>query len=296
MQTRFDQLAKAMLAALLQRAAHVESGREIPGHIQIADLWVTPDQRRSRELARLGMLGRMVERGPCLIEPFSRVPQARDIRGCILEQYGLDNAQARDARRDGQAEPPFPGLWIISTGSPDSLIKSMELRPMGDDWPSGFLCGRAFDRFYLVILRMLPVTPDTLFLRLLGRDATFTQALRELRSQSGDEPGEARSLLEPVLVAFRREFPQDLMEEEDMEALRHLEAVYADIKREHVQEGMELGKEQGLEQGLEQGIEALCEVLQIELTEQRREELASADAERLEQVLAQLRTTRRWPG
>jgi DNA invertase Pin-like site-specific DNA recombinase len=84
-----------------------------------------------------------------------------------------------------------------------------------------------------------------------------------------------------------------------MEALRHLLAVYADIKRQHIEEGIKIGIEQARERryrkGLLDGIEALCEVLQIELTEQRREELAGADAERLEQVLAQLRTTRRWP-
>src|SRR5690606_25983446 len=85
------------------RSSTVETAREIPGHVHIADLWVAPDQSRSRELARLGLLGKMVGLGPCLIEPFSTVPQGRDIHPCILEQYGLNGGQTRDARREGKA-------------------------------------------------------------------------------------------------------------------------------------------------------------------------------------------------
>jgi hypothetical protein len=67
MRTRHDQLAKAILSALLQPVAHVETGREIPGHAQVADLWIEPEPVRGRELALRGVLGRMIALGPCLL-------------------------------------------------------------------------------------------------------------------------------------------------------------------------------------------------------------------------------------
>ena len=81
-----------------------------------------------------------------------------------------------------------------------------------------FWCGRNFDAFYLVVVRMLPKIPTTLFLRLLGRGPTFREAVRDLLTQP--EGAWALDLLKPILVAFRSEISQDSMEEEDMDALR----------------------------------------------------------------------------
>ena len=223
MRTLFDQLAKAILGALLRPVVTVDTAREIRGHVQIADLRVEPDPAHAAELARLGVLGRMLESGPCLIEPFSRAP---------------------------------------------------------------------------------------------GR--TFRRALDELLGQQSW----ARRLLEPVLVAFRREMPQDQMslwEDEDMEALRHFEAVYADwekrVKDEARKEGLEEGRKKGLEAGREAGCEAgleaglrqgerkglvesiemLCDAFGLPLSDERRARLASSDIEQLKAMVAAISTTRRWP-
>ena len=154
-----------------------------------------------------------------------------------------------------------------------------------DGWPVGFWQGREFDAFYLVVARLLPETPDTLFLRLLGRGITFREAVRELVTDP--EHAWARRLLEPVLVAFRREIPQDSMEEEDMDALRELEAVYTEWERRV--------EDKGERAGLIKGIEALCRVFDIDLSDARRQRLASWDVSRLEQVLADLSASREWP-
>ena len=138
MRNKFDQLAKAILAILLRHVANVETSREIPGHVEIADLWVEPDDEHASVLARLGLLGRMIELGPCLLEPFSQAPRTRDIRSCILKQYALAHSQARDAQREELPAPVFPRLWIISSGQPKTLIDEMKLRPL-EDWPTGVL-------------------------------------------------------------------------------------------------------------------------------------------------------------
>ena len=59
----------------------------------------------------------------------------------------------------------------------------------------------------MVVLPDLPVEPDTLMLRLLGRDATLRQALLECASLECGSPLERR--LQPLLVAFKQHIFQD---------------------------------------------------------------------------------------
>ncbi len=284
MRNKFDQLVKAILTVLLRDTATVETGREIPGHVEIADLWVEPNEDRSKTLPSLGLLGRMIELGPCLLEPFSQVPRTRDIRSCILKQYALAHAQAREAQREARPLPPFPRLWIISSGHPATMIKQMELRPV-EGWPDGIWRGREFDAFYLVAVRLLPKRPETLFMRLLGRGPTFRHAVRELVTNPNGRW--ALELLQPVLIAFRREISQAPIEEEDMDALRELEAVYADWERRVHNDGERTG--------LIEGIEVLCAAFDIELSKDRRQQLASWDVDRLKELLNKLGTLRKWP-
>jgi predicted transposase/invertase (TIGR01784 family) len=60
------------------------------------------------------------------------------------------------------------------------------------------------------------------------------------------------------------------------------------------QEGLQEGRQEGRQEGLRQGVEALCQVLGIELTEERRAELAGLGIAELEALLARLRERRSW--
>jgi hypothetical protein len=300
MRNRFDQLAKRIMKTLLRTVAQVDVGREVPGFALVADLWVEPDSAAAPELAQRGVLGRMLAMGPCLVEPFSRAPGVRDVRPCILKQYAVDNEQEREQERDGKGESPFPGLWIIAAGRPERLVDMMGLQPMAG-WPAGFWESPRieFDAFRLVIVPMLPETPETLFLRFLGRGGTLKQALRELAARDaadGDGAWEVR-VLRPVLIAFRGEFAQyrddfpDEMTEDDMDALQELETIYTTWERKVHDEG----HEGGVKEGLVVALEALCAVLDIELTDERRKEMAGWDVARLERAVDAIKTSRRWP-
>jgi hypothetical protein len=58
--------------------------------------------------------------------------------------------------------------------------------------------------------------------------------------------------------------------------------------------GREDGLRQGREDGLRQGVEVLCRALGIELTEERRRELANLKAAALAALLARLDARRSW--
>ncbi len=288
MKDLFDQLTKAILTAVLGSLTRLETNREIRGHVLEADVWVEPDPAHESELRALGLLGRMVAHGPCLIEPYSAVPRASEIHACILKQYSLNHARRRDAKAEGKSAPPFPRLWVVATGSPDTIIKDMELRPM-QGWPDGVYCGRPFDPFHLVVVRQLPRTEETLLVRLLSRGTTFREAVRELAEMPVTMPELAlvAERVMRVLVVFARELHQDQLEEDDMEALRDIDAAYDKLKRELTSEAHR--------EAYTESIRSICGAIGIELTDERQAQLAAWDVAELKAAVLAISTSHEWP-
>jgi predicted transposase/invertase (TIGR01784 family) len=65
-------------------------------------------------------------------------------------------------------------------------------------------------------------------------------------------------------------------------------------REEGRKEGREEGRKEGREEGLRQGVEVACGLLGLDLTEERRRELAKLDAAGLAALLARLREQKRW--
>jgi predicted transposase/invertase (TIGR01784 family) len=65
-------------------------------------------------------------------------------------------------------------------------------------------------------------------------------------------------------------------------------------KKSGREEGLREGEQRGREEGLREGVEVICRMLSIELTEERRRELASLNAAELTALLARLDARRSW--
>ena len=285
MKNVWDQIAKTLVPRVLGRITHVQSSMDIRGHVLEADLWVEPKPEHAADLERLGMLGRMVALGPCLIEPFSGVPAEHEIRSCILKQYSLHHDRRREAKERDQDMPPFPRLWVVSTGSPDRVIAAMDMQPM-PDWPEGCLSRRPFDQLHLIVVRKLPRTRETLLIRLLSRGKTFSNAVTDLLELRNTVPELAFLAAEVmhVLIAFKNELHEDQLEEEEMEALRDIDAAYAEWEREvKTEENREI-------------IRLLCQQFEIELTDERLAQMATWTPDQLKQALMKISAVHEWPG
>jgi hypothetical protein len=66
------------------------------------------------------------------------------------------------------------------------------------------------------------------------------------------------------------------------------------LREDSLQKGRKEGRDEGRKEGLLQGIELACGVLGIELTEERRAELASLDVAGLRARMTRLQAERRW--
>ena len=153
------------------------------------------------------------------------------------------------------AEVPFPRLWIISAGRPETVLTRYEMRRMdvvnggagmardGDGWLSGFWQAADGHALHVMVLRDLPETPDTLLLRLLGTGKTHRRAIGELVTLPEDSWQYLLAM--PLLLAFRFHVPPGLYDdsEDDMQYTETLERLYARWEQRVKRQGLEQGRE-----------------------------------------------------
>src|SRR5262245_32605553 len=107
----------------------------------------------------------------------------------------------------------------------------------------------------LVVVNELPVTRDTLLMRLLGAGSVLKQAIAELQALAVEAP--ERRLALPVLLRLRLTVPIDPAQQtsDAQEFLMKTQDMVQTWRREGGQERLEEGSKQGLEQGVKQGLE-----------------------------------------
>jgi len=127
------------------------------------------------------------------------------------------------------------------------------LRPFAG-WPPGIYEGPPLLWTRLVVVNELPVTRDTLLVRLLGAGLALKQAIAELKELDAEAP--ERTLALPILLRLRLTVPSELAKQttDDQEFLMDTQDIVETWRREAVQEGVKQGVEQGIRQGVEQGI------------------------------------------
>jgi hypothetical protein len=233
--TRYDQLAKGILTEVLATAGEVRIQEEIVGEVQAADVLFLPAADRAGERARLGLLGRMAD-APCLLEPFHDTPGVDAILDCLCKQLTLRRNLLREARKNKALPARIPRLWILSSGQPETALVGLGFTAC-DDLPAGVWQAAPLLSMFLVSLRDLPATRDTLPLRLLGTGPTFWLAFKELDALP-HHAWEQQALM-PLLLAFRIEITQN--SEEDEMSYAEIQAIYDKWDREVRQRSREQG-------------------------------------------------------
>jgi len=217
-----DQFAKQYLEGLLSPLGKVEVRKEVADETRQVDVFFSPDSNMRGNAQSLGLLGQMVTTST-LLEPFRNAPNT-SISFQILESF--------DAK--------------------------LEL----ENWTEGIDFLSPSHRTAIIAINQLPITPDTLLLRLLGRGKTQSQAVRELLElPSGDS---FRQNVMELLISWRVSVEiNNLLESEDREVFMALSQSYLEWKEATKREGLQ----QGLQQGQRQIIENLMQVRFGELDE-----------------------------
>jgi hypothetical protein len=175
--TPFDEFAKQLLEQLLSPLGEVNTSREVPGESRWVDVWFSPAARSPGASTSLGLLGQMATT-PCLFEPFRNPVTAPEVRSCLLKLLALQAELERQARRDHQGLTTAQ-LWILTPTASRGLLGKFSAIP-GSKWSAGVYELAAGLQTLIVVIHQLPVTPETLWLRLLGRGKVQQQAIDEV--------------------------------------------------------------------------------------------------------------------
>ncbi len=185
----FDAFSKEFLADLLIPYGTVERSFEVPGESKFIDLLFLPTASTVSKPKVSGLLKQVIST-PSVLEVYSGSPSKDEVATCLAKLLWLREDIVRSANRDDRklVSNDYPRLWILANSLSASVRKKCAViqenrSPQGiHHFPNSII------RTVMVSLKELPINPDTLWLRLLARHATQTQAIQEVLSFSTDDP------------------------------------------------------------------------------------------------------------
>jgi hypothetical protein len=242
-----DQFSKQYLKGMLSPyGEEIEISFELPpGESQQVDVWFVPKSRQP--VTELGMLGRMVV-SLALLEVFRNPIGEDDLFGCIEKLCKVRGELKRLAKREKRRIPTVdrPYLWLMVPTASKKTLLGCHAEPE-NGWPEGFFFLGDTLRIGFVVIHQLPVVPETLFLRLLGRDTVQSQAVKELL-QLPEQP--LRNFILEKITKFQimlKNRNSRTLSKADEDIMLNIEPIYQAWLSENRQEGREEGDRTSLE-------------------------------------------------
>ena len=263
----YDQFSKDYLKELLSPLGEVETSRNIAAEVREIDVWFVP-RTQATSATELGLLGRLATTAG-IFEPYRNAIDLEDVRNCMGKLISVFAFLARQARRNNTRveEKDLPHLWIISPTASESLLRGFGARLDLDNWGSGIYFFDEHWKGTIVVIHQLPRTPETLWLRILGRGRVQEEAIDELTALPENDPlrGVVLELLSNLKAIL--EVNQNL-EPEDRDLIMRLSPLYEQRLAQATQQGIGQGIEQGVRQGQRMFVENLLRAKFGELDEQ----------------------------
>jgi hypothetical protein len=235
--TPHDQFAKRYLKGMLSPfAEEVIISYELPvGEAQQVDVWFMPQSRQS--IPELGCLGKMTI-APTLLEVFRNSLSDDDLFSCIEKLCKVRGEWKRTAKREKLKiqQPDHPQLWMIVPTASQERLRGCNVLPK-EEWGDGFFFMGDTLRVGFVVVHQLPVVPETLLLRLLGKGSVQRQAISELL-ELPEQPLKTVVLENltklQIMLKKRTTHTQD-----EQDVMLNIDTLYEEWRNEAIQEGRE---------------------------------------------------------
>jgi hypothetical protein len=258
-----DQFAKHRLAEILKPVGgKVETQREISGETYYADVSVKPSPRvPAAAFQRLGLLGEMVKQPGGLLEHFWTPPTHRELDHALLKILILHSKLRHRAekRRQVLREEALPQLWILTTSASAKLVDFCGANPKPPWAPGVYFLADLF-KTAIVAINQLPTTPETLWLRMLGRGDTQRQAVNELLTLAKTDPLRYQELLELLSQWGVYMASQSHLTDEEQELLMNISSVYQQWREQTLQQGLRTGRQEGQQEERRKFVENLLKM------------------------------------
>jgi hypothetical protein len=238
--TRFvhDEFAKDYLEELLKPYGEVKSSQKVSGEIKEIDVLFTPSVQQTSNLEVLGLLGRLAE-FPAILEPFRNAASGDEICDCIQKLLEVKAGLRRDAKANKTRlqESDIPKLWVLSPTASPAVLSSFNVNQKSGWLPGVYFLGDAL-RTAIVAIHQLPQTPETLWLRILGRGSVQSQAIVELSNLPLNHPYRQATLELVYNLRQNLRINQNL-ESDDRELIMRLEPLYQQDRERAKLEGQQ---------------------------------------------------------
>ncbi len=252
----FDQFSKQYFEEFLSPLGEVRTNYEILGEPRFVDIWFTPSTVLTTSPQELGILARIAAT-PCLLEPFRKQPIEREIRSCLGKLIHLEADLHRQANRDEETIPEdeLPRLWIIAATCSDKLLNKL-IASEDETWLPGIYFPSKVFLTGIIAVDKLPRTPETLWLRILGKGLIQQQAIAEVIALPKQDI--RRSAVVKLLATWKVSIEvSSLIDAEERELIMNLSQAYLEWEQETELRGVERGKEIGKEQERREIVENL---------------------------------------
>jgi hypothetical protein len=189
---KHDRFSKEFLAGLLDPFGKTEIDISVTSEAREIDLLFTP--QTGCDPSGLGLLGRIAQT-PCIIEPYRNPPDDEDIRICIMRLAIQEGELRRKANREKVplAKESIPFVWVVAPTMSQKFLERFGASGR-EDWPQGVYFLAEGLRTILVAVHQLPVVPETLWLRVLGRGTVQGQAVQEVLALPETSPERSQVL------------------------------------------------------------------------------------------------------
>jgi hypothetical protein len=250
--TRFiyDEFSKDYLDELLSAYGEVKPARIINPERQEIDVYFQPHSPPLT--APLGLLGKMVNQ-LCIFEPYRNPVTPQQIRACLAKLLAVEAEIIREFKRQKKQikEEDLPKLWILTPTASEEILQGFQAK-IQQQWGNGIYFTGELIRTALVVIHQLPVTSETLLLRLLGRGKVQSRAIEEIESLSDENPFKS-VILEQLYNLQQNLSIQTEVETEDRELIMRLAPLYQQDRAKAIQEGKQEGLREGKQEGLQEG-------------------------------------------
>ncbi len=258
--TIHDSFAKECMQSLLADFGDVEVEKPLVGEVRTVDIVFHPRSDAIADRQMLGLLGRMVAK-PALLEPFRNAVPEWEIRNCREKLFQLEGELRRRVKsrkqRLKQANRPF--MWILSPTLSPTLSPQLQAEfcvKLKRGWGEGIyflpnpddLRSVVDHRTAVIALHQLPQTPDTLWLRLLGRGQVQAAAIDELLALPLAYPYRQETMQHLAMLRVHLQARQNRTKD-IREAVMSLSAVYAKWEQENLTQVRQESRQEGRQEG-----------------------------------------------
>jgi Domain of unknown function (DUF4351) len=252
-----DDFSKAYTTALYRTKGTVTTNVQVKSdeNLEIDLLFIANLANPAWETEDLGLFDRLMTVHPTIaVEHYSGYLRPEHFSRCVsrMDFYVAGETKAATKRGDRLKIGQKPFTWMIATACSRKMLRSFGAVPDKALGPGVYRISSGW-RIGLVIVRELPETLETLWLRGLGKDKILSEAFTGIRSLP-ETKRERNDIVEVCIKHFKylvEKSVTDLSEEEGnfMKTMQEIDILYqaemSRVRSEGLQEGQKEGRQEG---------------------------------------------------